>query len=657
MPKLSARKVAARKVLVEALEARQLMAADWGPSAELIHQDLSTTNFPSITGKGVTIAFCDTGVDYSHPALGGGFGAGHKVKAGWDFVDNDADPFDTYGHGTNTAGIAAATGFDYQGQHYSGIAPDAEIVELRIAKDGSTIQDQTLEQALQWIIQNYKTYNISIANVSFGGGNYTSSYTNPTLSDEFQKLHDLGILVISSSGNAGVNSFGGTGIAYPAADANVAAVGGLNAEGQIDTVTQRGPLLDLLAPGVNVPTTTKFSGYGAASGTSFAAPFVTGAAALLKQVNPNFQAADLFSILRASGGLLTESNTSLGTTIKNNYSTLDLNRAIALAQTRSTTADASFGKNAIVNDVAYDRDGVLHMAYYDAGTKTLKYATRVTNGQWSAVQTVDKKGDVGAFLSIAVDPTGKPSIAYYDATNADLKYAHFDGSKWGAQKLETSKNTGLYPSLMFEKDGTARIAYYRRTAGDLRLMTFDGNGWTRSNIDTSGDVGRYASIARDNLGKLGVAYADVKNGLKFASFDGSAWSPQFVDKLAGVTDISLAYDVTNEPSISYFSATVADLRFASHPGAWKVETVARKGVQGQYSSLYYDENHDANIIYYNASTNRLMKASGGSGAWTATSLVSKGGAFSSADVSEDGTKAGFTYWATSKKKLAAGETT
>src|SRR5881628_649832 len=92
---------------IESLEERRLMADTWGAFPKLIGQDVAAANHPSVTGAGTSIAIIDTGVDYNHPALGGGFGPGHKVVAGYDFVDNDTDPMDTDGHGTGVAGLAA----------------------------------------------------------------------------------------------------------------------------------------------------------------------------------------------------------------------------------------------------------------------------------------------------------------------------------------------------------------------------------------------------------------------------------------------------------------------------------------------------------------------------------------------------------------------
>src|SRR5437764_3272919 len=90
--------ISACSVYIEAFEPRLLLAqvpTHWSPQALLIRQDQALSNFPAINGAGETIAVIDSGIDYLHPVLGGGFGPGHKVIAGYDFVDNDPDPFPT----------------------------------------------------------------------------------------------------------------------------------------------------------------------------------------------------------------------------------------------------------------------------------------------------------------------------------------------------------------------------------------------------------------------------------------------------------------------------------------------------------------------------------------------------------------------------------
>src|SRR5438270_255256 len=94
---------------VESLEGRQLFSSlPWGIFPKLIRQDVAAAAYPQINGKGVSIAVIDSGVDYNHPVLGKGFGAGHKVVDGYDFLQNDSDPDIGQGvepHGTGTAGI------------------------------------------------------------------------------------------------------------------------------------------------------------------------------------------------------------------------------------------------------------------------------------------------------------------------------------------------------------------------------------------------------------------------------------------------------------------------------------------------------------------------------------------------------------------------
>jgi subtilisin family serine protease len=79
------------------------------------------------TGKGITIGIIDTGIDYTHPALGGGMGASFKVQGGYDFVNDDNDPLDDNGHGTHVAGIAAANN-----EQLKGAAPDAKLYAYKV---------------------------------------------------------------------------------------------------------------------------------------------------------------------------------------------------------------------------------------------------------------------------------------------------------------------------------------------------------------------------------------------------------------------------------------------------------------------------------------------------------------------------------------------
>src|SRR5439155_21797055 len=98
------------------------------------------------------------------------------------------------GHGTSVAGVIAANPYTVSGVTYQGVAPDAKLVALRVGTDQG-IADANIEKALQWVIDNYAKYTISVVNLSLGSGNYPESQTDSTMSSLFAKLHDFDIFV------------------------------------------------------------------------------------------------------------------------------------------------------------------------------------------------------------------------------------------------------------------------------------------------------------------------------------------------------------------------------------------------------------------------------------------------------------------------------
>src|SRR3982751_4459038 len=122
-----------KPALVEDLESRMLLA--FAGYAKLVSQDAAVTDFPNINGKGVTVAVIDTGIDYTQKVLGGGFGTGFKVVAGYDFYDNAPDPMDESGHGTSVAGVIAAKPYKVGNITYQGVAPGAKLVALRVGTE------------------------------------------------------------------------------------------------------------------------------------------------------------------------------------------------------------------------------------------------------------------------------------------------------------------------------------------------------------------------------------------------------------------------------------------------------------------------------------------------------------------------------------------
>jgi subtilisin family serine protease len=319
--------------VIETLEERALLAGEpWGGIPKLIGQDQAVAHYPAINGSGVSVAIIDTGVDYNHPNLGGGFGPGKKVVAGYDFVDNDPDPMDTDGHGTGVAGVIAASSFVFQGAKYQGVAPSVNLIALRTDPGtfGWPELAPRLEAALQWVIAHRTQYDIVAINMSVGVESDGLDPAATVVTDELATLKQMGVVLVAASGNDSGHPVGI--VEYTASDPSVLAVGSVNSADAISSFTRRNQTLDLLAPGESAVTLYYVPGENhhimlAATGTSFATPFVTGVAALIKQINPAVTSDQFLSILGRSGTARFDSLTEL------TFPRINIDAAIALAIT------------------------------------------------------------------------------------------------------------------------------------------------------------------------------------------------------------------------------------------------------------------------------------------------------------------------------------
>jgi subtilisin family serine protease len=623
------------RYLIETLEVRLLPA--WAPYAQLVHQDLAASDFPTLNGKGVTVAMIDTGIDYNLPALGGGFGPGHKVIAGYDFVDNTSDPLDVDGHGTDTAFTVAGNPITVNGITYQGVAPDANLIALKAGTESGGFTDANIDAALQWVIANYKKYNISIVNMSIGAGSYTSAYAQSPESADLATLKKDGIFLVAASGNSNESTFSPItqdGVAFPAADPNVFAVGAVDSTDTIASWAQRGTELDFLAPGVSIvmPDITSTTGGPNGStvtedGTSFASPYTAGAAALIKQEDPAAQPGDIGAILMSSGTEVRDGTTNSDSTTGLLFSSLNVDAALKLVASREgKTSTLSLGSTF---STALDSNGVLYAAYYDAKHHDLLFATRDASGDWSTPQVIDKTGDVGSQLSIAVDSTSHIGIAYYDASTTSLKYAYFSGTGWSTTTVDANKHTGLDPSLSFSIYGNAYIGYQRKTGSYLRLASLDrdSNTWSITTVDGgsygSGNgaaVGSDLSLSVNEATVSGgfftqydttvaLAYTDDTNHtLKYARLDvvdpTATWYIAVVDATSAVNGISLnlhngPQNVGAQAQISYRDTKTGQIKYAYRYTDWFTSVVTNDKTTGN-TQITFDSNDFPIITYYNA---------------------------------------------------------
>ena len=226
-------------------------------------------------GEGVKVGVLDSGVN-PVPCLAGKLLPGHNYLTG----EKEDDTADNYGHGTLVAALIA--GRDENG--CLGAAPGAEIVPLKIT-DSKLISTSAVCRAIYGGVDDY---GCGILNLSLGL--FTDS---KALRDAVDHAAEKGVVVVTAVGNNGTDS----GL-YPAEYENAIGVGAVDRDGNVYYHSNHNGSVFLTAPGAKVQTAGHRGGYTTATGTSFAVPFVTAAAAVLRGLDPRLTADEIAAILK-----------------------------------------------------------------------------------------------------------------------------------------------------------------------------------------------------------------------------------------------------------------------------------------------------------------------------------------------------------------------
>jgi len=214
---------------------------------------------PRFTGRGVTMAFIDSGF-FAHPDL---TKPGNRIVQYHSIFDADGDQTSlettdvASWHGMMTSGVAAGNGYLSDGL-YRGIASEANLVLVKIGRTGH-IPERDIERGLQWVLDNRKTYDIRVVNIS-AGGDYEQSYLKNSLCQTVERAVQEGLVVICAVGNAGMSR--GHPVLPPASSPSAIAVGGLDDQNSLDRArrgmyrSSYGPTIDglqkpeVIAPGI-----------------------------------------------------------------------------------------------------------------------------------------------------------------------------------------------------------------------------------------------------------------------------------------------------------------------------------------------------------------------------------------------------------------------
>jgi len=328
----------------------------------------------NLTGKGVTVAVLDTGIQPNHDTFtyDGTQNWNERIKVFYDeSIDNTTSiPYDIQWHGTWAASILGGNS-----SSYTGVAPGVEFVIMKLFyDDGSEIITSSLilEKAVEWLLENKEIYDIKIVSMSFGV-KPTSNNINSLdqINRVVSQLVDENILVVAAGGNDNDASNEPT-IHAPASAKSVLAVGGVDYFGEMYTHSSRGPTHegvikpDVCAPAVSVYgayPSPSLNNYAYASGTSASTPFIAGLAALMIEKDPNLSALQIKNIIS-----LTSYRTLYPQTISDNIQGWGISQGYAALEALDSpitmTDNIQFNINLNENYTVFCQPIILHPNHY-----------------------------------------------------------------------------------------------------------------------------------------------------------------------------------------------------------------------------------------------------------------------------------------------------
>lgn len=248
----------------------------------------------SLSGEGISIAFIDTGIiEHCDFCLGG-----KRISYFKDFVGEEKIPYDDNGHGTFVAGVCSGNGSLSAGK-YSGIAPKANIISLKALNSKGEASADKILNAMEWVYDNHKQFNIKIVCMSFGSD--PLGFNDPIMKGA-EALWNEGVVVVAAAGNSGpqyqtIKSPGVSGrvITVGGFDDNRLKAGEYNSNYfEIAEFSSRGPAFqkfkpDLVAPSVEIVSCGINQPYTTLSGTSVATPMIAGLCALILEKYPSLK--------------------------------------------------------------------------------------------------------------------------------------------------------------------------------------------------------------------------------------------------------------------------------------------------------------------------------------------------------------------------------
>lgn len=223
----------------------------------------------------LTVAIVDTGIDLTHPELK------DHLLPGINLLEKGAPPQDDNGHGTELAGIIAATRDNKAG--IAGILSGVRLLPIKALDNLGSGDAYTVASGIRQAVD----HGAKIIMLSLSDPSYSKD-----MEDAVRYAEGKGVVVVAATGNNGDR------VSYPAAYATVLAVGSVGNDNKVSSFSNRGPEVDVVAPGERIYTTMLGGDYGTATGTSLAVPQVAGLAGLILSKYPDLSPSQVRDLIR-----------------------------------------------------------------------------------------------------------------------------------------------------------------------------------------------------------------------------------------------------------------------------------------------------------------------------------------------------------------------
>lgn len=336
------------------------------------------------------------------------------------------------------------------------------------------------------------------------------------------------------------------------------------------------------------------------------------------------------------------------------------------------------------SSIAVDSYGNPHIAYYDAVTQKLKYAS-YTGVAWTIeyVRQTSTSYDEGKYVSLAFDRLNRPHLSFLEDDHDNLRYAYKEGNNWRFAYPDEAGNVGGYTSILVDNDLNVHISYcqgpltnnickalkyvtakikdskpetwtWNKDTVDSGTLTgtyssiaksgkrvyisyLDGNNlrlkvatlysgeWSTQTFDSSDYDGYYTSIAIDSDGRFRVAYMDLGTGVYrelYYNTTQKKWLTHEIDYQSDVGEsTAMTLDSADRAHISYMNETSDDLKYATNSsGAWVTGVISSTGDVGIYSSIAVDAGDVPHVAYYDIGAGDLEYATLSGGNWVHTTV-------------------------------------